>query len=204
MCAAVCFSCSLVDGFERRERMHAECFRYVSQFSTNEAITIVEIGSRDINGSVRPLFPAATYIGLDLHPGPSVDVVCDAMTWTPETPAELVLCLEVLEHTPHWMALLSRAYEWLRPDGRIVVTCAGHGREQHSAIDGGRLRPGEYYRNLSDTEIAEGLMAAGFGWIESRQVGNDTQAFAIRDGHEPRQKRQEEIRAQYESETQRA
>ena len=38
-------------------------------------VDVLEIGSLDINGSIRGLFDAKTYIGVDLDNGPSVDVV---------------------------------------------------------------------------------------------------------------------------------
>jgi hypothetical protein len=40
---------------------------------------VLEFGSRNINGSVRPLFPyASEFVGVDLVDGPDVDVVGDA------------------------------------------------------------------------------------------------------------------------------
>ena len=37
---------------------------------------VLEVGSLDINGSVRGYFQDCEYIGLDVGPGPGVDVVC--------------------------------------------------------------------------------------------------------------------------------
>lgn len=180
--------------------MHAECFEYVKQFATLEQIQIVEIGSRDINGSVRPLFPRATFTGLDLSPGRGVDIVIDATQWQPPERVQCVICCEVLEHASNWREIIDTAATWLCDDGRIILTCAGPGRAEHSAIDGGPLRPGEYYLNLTDTMIAEQLMSAGFSWIDCEQRGNDIQATAIKAGFEPRQKRRAEIAEQYRHE----
>ena len=38
---------------------------------------ILEIGSFDVNGSIRAMFPGAFYTGVDLVEGPGVDRVCD-------------------------------------------------------------------------------------------------------------------------------
>ena len=158
--------------------MHAEAFRFVRMFATNDAIDVIEIGSRDINGSVRALFPAANWIGLDLHSGPAVDVVCDAEHYQPADKVDLVICCEVLEHAANWRELIRVAASWLRPDGRLIVTCAAPGREPHSAIDGEhRLLDGEHYENLTADEVADAMRAAGLGWIEAEQVGEDTQAM---------------------------
>jgi hypothetical protein len=37
---------------------------------------VLDIGSLDINGSVRPLFRGGTYTGIDVAAGPGVDIVC--------------------------------------------------------------------------------------------------------------------------------
>ena len=161
--------------------MHAAAFEFVSRFATHEPLAVIEIGSRDINGTCRPLFPNAQYIGLDLYPGPAVDVACNALDYTPDQSVDIVLIAEVLEHTENWRELIAIAASWLRPDGVCIITCAGSGRAEHSAIDGQpRLMPGEYYGNRTSDEIAAELHYAGLGWIDSDQVGEDIQAVAYR------------------------
>jgi Methyltransferase domain len=120
---------------------------------------VVELGSRDVaGGTVRDLFAdAAAYTGLDLVDGPAVDVVADAATWRPVTPPDLVVCCEVLEHTPDGPAILANAHAMLRPGGRLVVTAASTGRAPHSAVDGGPLRDGEYYQNVDPAELVAWL-----------------------------------------------
>ena len=42
---------------------------------------IVDIGSCDVNGSLRPIFESwhpSEYIGVDIREGPNVDVMCNA------------------------------------------------------------------------------------------------------------------------------
>src|SRR2546423_10564137 len=49
-----------------------------------EALVILDLGSQDINGCYRPLFasPPWKYVGVDLAPGPNVDVVLsDPYEW---------------------------------------------------------------------------------------------------------------------------
>ncbi|MEO7251905.1 MAG: hypothetical protein ABIW30_04775, partial [Arenimonas sp.] len=38
---------------------------------------ILEIGSYNVNGSIRQFFQGSTYVGVDLTEGPDVDVVCE-------------------------------------------------------------------------------------------------------------------------------
>lgn len=161
--------------------MHPGSFEFVSRFATGDALTVVEIGSRDINGTVRPLFPAAVWIGLDLYAGPSVDVVCDALDYNPENPVDIVLIAEVFEHCRYWGEVLHHVAGWIKPGGRILITCAGPGRDPHSHHDGGELRDGEHYENVTQDQLAEELSHAGFRDIEvsGNEYWRDTYATAI-------------------------
>jgi cyclopropane fatty-acyl-phospholipid synthase-like methyltransferase len=162
--------------------MHPGAFEFVSRYATAEVIDVIEIGSRDINGSIRCHFPAASWIGLDLHAGPSVDVVCDAIDYIPEVPVDLVVIAEVFEHAANWGEILTHAAMWLKPGGQILITCAGPGREPHSAIDGAGLRFGEHYENITQDQLAEELHYAGFVRIEvsGNEHWKDTYAVAMK------------------------
>jgi len=162
--------------------MHPGAFEFISRFATTDEITVIEIGSRDINGSIREHFPGAYWLGLDLHPGPCVDVVCDAMQFVPGKPVDLVVCCEVFEHVKEWPDIIARTYSWISPGGRILITAAGPDREPHSAIDGGELRPGEHYENLTEDRLAEELHFAGFDQIETsgNEYWRDVYAVAAR------------------------
>lgn len=144
--------------------------------------TVVEVGSRDINGSVRHLFTGAdSYVGIDLQEGPGVDLVANARDVEPDGPVDCVVCCEVLEHDAEWRATITHAAGWLRPGGHLIVTCAGPGRRPHSGIDGGRtLHPGEHYGNVSSDELAKAIHDAGLGIVGVAEVGRDTQAVGVR------------------------
>lgn len=160
--------------------MHNEVLNFVSNFSTTDIISVIEIGSRDINGSVRQLFPNATWLGLDLYPGPSVNIVCDAEHFIPPCKYDIAVCCEVLEHAENWIQLINTMERWLKPDGKLIITCAGIGRAEHSAIDGQELKDGEYYKNLSELDLLKVMRMLNFGWIEASQVGQDVRAVAYK------------------------
>lgn len=161
--------------------MHKAVKEYVGRYSTQAAVSVVEIGSRDINGSVRPLFPAAAWVGIDLLPGPRVDIVGDATQFRPESPVDLVICCEVLEHAPNWRDLIATAAAWLKPCGRLVVTCAAHNRRPHSGIDGGwKLHEGEYYAGVSCLDLALAMHRAGLVIDSMEHVAADTRGSALK------------------------
>lgn len=162
--------------------MHPAAFEFVSRYATRDPISVIEIGSRDINGSVRPHFPAASWIGIDVIAGPSVDVVIDAMIYKPSQQVDMVICCEVFEHESRWKDILVRALAWLKPGGQIILTCGGIGRDPHSAIDGGPLRPGEWYQNVSEHRMRYALEITGFCglYTEDNAHAKDTYAVACK------------------------
>lgn len=149
--------------------MHAEARGFVERVVAIEGPfeRVLEFGSRDINGSVRELFgEAAEYIGVDISPGPGVDLVCDAAEWT-ETGFDAVVCCEVLEHTPRGAEIIAAAGRALKPGGLLILTCATDPRAPHSATDGGPLTEGEHYANVDEKTLARWVLAAGAGAVET-------------------------------------
>lgn len=129
--------------------------------------SVVEFGSRDVNGSTRGLFGSQTvYRGVDIAPGPGVDIVCDASEFAPQDYVDTVICCEVLEHTPKCRDMVDNAASILTSGGLFIVTAATVNRDPHSAIDGGPLRDGEWYRNIPAWELYKWLSQAGFMGIE--------------------------------------
>ena len=164
--------------------MHAEAFAFVQTVVTAHGVpaSVVEIGARCINGSIRPLFHGAAYTGIDIAPGAWVDVVADGATWQPPAPVECVVCCEVLEHAEQAAAICANAAAMLRPGGLFIVTAATDPRSAHSGTDGGALRPGEFYRNVSLADL-KGWLVPVFGTIriDVDVAHGDIRAVAIRD-----------------------
>jgi len=160
--------------------MHAAAMDWVSRFATDQQLAVLDIGGRNINGSPRHLFPKAVYRVLDKVAAPDVDLIEDAAYWKPEAVFQLVLALEVFEHTADWPEICGTAYKALKPGGRFVVTCAGPGRLPHSGYDGAAVRPDEFYANVDPDELDGVLEACGFTEIVIDQVPTDVRAVAVK------------------------
>lgn len=110
-------------------------YTYVEHLVKTEVIPstgkILEVGSKNVNGSVRELFRSADYIGVDLEPGVGVDRVMNAahMTWVNEF--DLVLCLEMLEHDPKpWLTIEAMRIA-LKRGGKMVISVPTTGFPEH-------------------------------------------------------------------------
>lgn len=163
--------------------MHTAALRYIAQavqpLDGAMGMRVLEIGSRNINGSPRHLCAnARAYVGIDRVVGRGVDVVCDAAAYQADVSFDLVICAEVLEHAADPAAVITCAWRSLAPGGVLVLTAAGEGREPHSGIDGGALRAGEYYRNV--TELALRLWLSGWQDVTIDWLGEDIRAIAYK------------------------
>jgi hypothetical protein len=160
--------------------MHAAAFAFVKAAAELYALRapVYEIGSRNINGSVRSLFPTGAYWGIDLQPGPDVDCVADACTYRPPCAPRTVICCEVLEHAREAATLVRRIGDVLAPEGVAVLTMAGPTRAPHSGIDGGVVRAGEFYRNVTPSMLEAWLEYAGLRVAVLLERGADVYAVA--------------------------
>lgn len=139
--------------------MHDSAFRYIaSVVEGRHYARVVEVGGRNVNGGVRELIAADEYLSIDLEDGPDVDVVGDCRTWQPPWLASLVVCAEVLEHADDPATVVKACVSYLKPGGRLVVTCAGPGRAPHSGHDGGPVQTNEWYENIEPVDLERWML----------------------------------------------
>ena len=106
---------------------------------------VLEVGSLDVNGSVRGDIMAlgpAEYIGVDLQPGPGVDLICDAGDIAArfgDNAFDVVISTEMLEHARDWRRIVSNLKRVTKPDGVMIVSTRSYGVDFHR-------RPWDYWR----------------------------------------------------------
>lgn len=118
---------------------------------------VLEIGSYDVNGSVRSNFnDVSEYVGVDLIPGPSVDVVTKGHLYNNDTKFDIVLSVESFEHNSDWVKTFENMIKLTNSDGILIFTCATRGRLEHGTFrtdpyssPGTSSREHSYYMNLS-------------------------------------------------------
>lgn len=137
-----------------------------------EPLSVVELGSCNMFGTVRSVYPqASSWLGIDLQDGPGVDVIADAATWTTDERFGVCVIAEVFEHTPDWRLILATAHAVLTDGGFLFATCATGSRPPHSAVDGGPLRDGEYYGNVDPDDMW--LVLDKQGWSDGEVIEAD-------------------------------
>lgn len=162
--------------------MHQQAYEWVSKTVSQIPVrrSVLEFGSRDVNGTARSVFSQADrYLGIDIIEDAGVDIVADASTFKAGDTFDTVLCMEVLEHTDKAREICRNAHAHLSKHGVFIATMAGIGRQPHSAVEGGELKEGEFYRNVSVAELRYWLSDFGLVMIVS-DVPGDLYAVAIR------------------------
>jgi len=99
---------------------------------------ILEVGSRYINGSIRPLvenFCSPTeYTGVDITPGKMVDVVLPAEEvlahFGPES-FDVIISTELLEHVIDWRVVINGLKATLKSGGYMYITTRSKGMGYH-------------------------------------------------------------------------
>jgi len=137
------------------------------QYFSNQKV--LEIGSLDINGSIRQFFDKCNYIGVDLGHGKGVDLVAKGEELTfPDDGFDVVASCECFEHNPEWIATFNNM---ARMSSKLVFfTCATTGRPEHGTT---RTNPWDspftahdYYRNITEEDIRRDCDLGQFYYYE--------------------------------------
>ena len=116
---------------------------------------VLEIGSLNINGSVRPYFTNCDYLGIDVGEGKDVDLVCHGDTYdAPNDSYNVTISCECFEHNPQWVETFQNMIRLTESNGLVIMTCATEGRPEHGTT---RTTPADspltlhwdYYKNLT-------------------------------------------------------
>lgn len=151
------------DFCKRIKRMLPDSFRKVR---------VLDIGSFDVNGNESYLFENSDFVGLDLGPGPGVDVVCPAQEYdAPDCSFDTIISCECWEHNPYYAESIKNAVRMLKSEGLFIFTCATTGRPVHGIASLEEVSKNthamwktmpnvsrenwdnEYYKNLTEEDI---------------------------------------------------
>lgn len=135
-------------------------------------LTVVDIGSADMNGSYRSLFPDRTvnYIGVDLESAPGVDLIAeDPYTLPiPDASADVVLSGQTLEHSEYfWLAFLEMI-RLLKPEGLLFLIVPSSGPIHRYPVDCYRFYPDALtaLAKYADCHLVD-------SWLDDRGPWND-------------------------------
>ena len=130
--------------------MHVESYREMARLvdrylDGGRPLRVLDVGSADVNGSYRPLFvrPGWVYQGLDMAPGPNVDIVVDHPYRWRLAPGscDLVVSGQALEHMPFFWLSWRSMVRLVRPGGLLFLIVPSKGPEHRYPVDCWRFYP---------------------------------------------------------------
>lgn len=139
--------------------MHESSYRsmeiFRDEFLSKDPGKVLEVGSRDINGSYRPIFEGADYTGLDAVGGPCVDYVpADPYDWKElaSDSFDVVISGQTLEHIEFPDRTMAEIKRVLKPSGRVCIIVPSDGRK-HEQPDYRRYK----HKDLHDLVVQSGF-----------------------------------------------
>ncbi len=131
--------------------MHQSAMYYARRFfdvycegMLSDDFTIVEIGSQDVNGSLREVSPAGVrYVGLDFAQGKGVDIVIEDPYHLPleNASADVVVSSSCFEHSEFFWLVFLEAMRVLRKGGVFYLNAPSNGFYHRWPVDCWRFYP---------------------------------------------------------------
>ena len=105
--------------------------------------TIVEIGSQNVNGSIREVAPPSKYVGLDFQEAKGVDIVLqDAYSFPlPDNYADIVVTSSCFEHSEMFWLTFLEGVRILKPRGLFYINAPSTGDYHPYPVDCWRFYP---------------------------------------------------------------
>jgi len=121
-------------------------------------LSVLDVGSYDVGGSIRDFFKKNNYIGVDLIKGPNVDIVLSGTElYKLKKNFDIVISCECFEHAKDWREIFLSMYNVCEDDGYVIFTCASRGRIEHGTLrtinSDSPGTTGTYYKNIFKSEF---------------------------------------------------
>jgi hypothetical protein len=131
--------------------------RFPDKFNS---VSVLDVGSMDINGNNRYLFDNYEYTGIDIGEGKNVDLVISGNLFRSDKEFDAIISTECFEHDKFWVSTIFNTWMHLKHGGIYLFTCASDGRAEHgtSRTDGWASPfTNDYYMNLNEGVVKNNL-----------------------------------------------
>ena len=105
---------------------------FVEQYKKKLTGKVLEVGSYNVNGSVREIVDVT--VGVDIRDGKGVDLVCsveDLPKYFKPGHFDACVSTETLEHVENWKAFVTITWDMVKQGGWLVMTMAHQNKGRH-------------------------------------------------------------------------
>lgn len=114
--------------------MHKSAYRNTEKFYKKyceeniEGKKVLDIGSYNLNGCVKPIFEKASYVGVDMAQGPNVDIVANCNDLPFENNSfDIIVSISCFEHDNMFWLTFLEMLRVLKPGGFLYVNAPSNG-----------------------------------------------------------------------------
>lgn len=162
---------------------------YSKNFENQSSVKIVEIGSQDVNGSLRSVAPRNfEYVGVDFVEGKGVDVVLDSPYSLPfeSGSVDIVLSSSCFEHSEMFWLVFLEIMRILKPTGLFYMNAPSNGPFHRYPVDCWRFYPDSGSALVSWAKVNDINAALLESYISNQQLDhwNDFVGVFLKDEHE--------------------
>ena len=127
--------------------MHPAAYKNAEKFYEKyckdniESKTVLDVGSFDVNGTMKPIFKnCRTYVGLDQSEGKNVDIVSSShsMPFVDES-FDIIISSSCFEHDPMFWVTFQEMCRIIKTDGYIYIQAPSSGPYHAHPVDNWRF-----------------------------------------------------------------
>ncbi len=143
----------------------------------NQKLTILDLGSMDVNGSYKDLFDAPLwhYQGIDQEAGRNVNIVlADSYNWKEiqTNSQDVIISGQAFEHVEYFWILLEEIGRVLKPGGLVCIIAPSRGYEHRYPVDCWRFYPDAFKALAKYTGL--GLLHVQTQWEKQGYTVDDS------------------------------
>ena len=128
-----------------------------------DSVKMLEVGSLNINGTIRDFFQGGEYIGYDVGAGKGVDIVYDGINFNEaDNTLDTAGSCNCFEHNPNWVSNFRDMHRMLKPGGLLFISVPTTGNPVHGThSDKPEDSPltiskgWNYYKNLTEQDFTD-------------------------------------------------